>query len=519
MKSLGKGIRTIGVADILTAVCLIGALAMQMLRFADDPGVGWHLKVGESILRDGIFPFRERFIAGPAAGKPWIADQWLADALFFKLYDRGGYLYLYAGLAIVYFWSFLGFFLPAVRRITGSHIASCFAVLFAFKISQVHFILRPTVLSFAFFIPLCVVISKIYELKNIKGAIRRPFILLPAMFAVWANTHGGFSLGLILILCLPLGLILDRLMGERSGDWELEKSAMLIFAACLGATLINPHGIRLHQGILELGQSKYFMGLHMEWQSPNFREPEGQFWEILMFVPVLSFVLFPRQSGERIGFYSASLLVFAYLSLQAVRVLPYLGIAAAIPWTLSVIRLERSESLLKFNLFRNFLPHFSWLSEREKRSFGGAGVYILMALLAFYCFRESLLMFGPQHLGPSSDKYPYAALSALVDRSQSSPSVAVAEPDWGGFITWYGKDRVKAVIDDRNLLFGEQYYRDFYDNLKVGRDLEPFLARLGATHLLLKADSALGSYLEKQGSYKLMYKDSVALLFELGKKS
>jgi hypothetical protein len=73
----------------------------------------------------------------------------------------------------------------------------------------------------------------------------RALWLAPPLFAVWANTHGGFLAGLA-VLALYLGCrALAALWREgRGGWWEVGRYGSVL-AACGLATLANPYGPRL----------------------------------------------------------------------------------------------------------------------------------------------------------------------------------------------------------------------------------------------------------------------------------
>src|ERR1700757_2773650 len=66
--------------------------------------------------------------------------------------------------------------------------------------------------------------------------------LLPAMMLLWANLHGGF------VLCfLIIGLFGGIALLKR--DWANFRVYAFVGVACLVATLINPLGAHIYDGV------------------------------------------------------------------------------------------------------------------------------------------------------------------------------------------------------------------------------------------------------------------------------
>ncbi|HCJ67455.1 MAG TPA: hypothetical protein DHV62_09105, partial [Elusimicrobia bacterium] len=78
--------------------------------------------------------------------------------------------------------------------------------------------------------------------------------LLPLLMLFWANLHGTFFLGLVILGAYILGELLQRSYFRSSSDnipISL-KPLLLTFTTCLLITLINPYGYKFHQWTLKL---------------------------------------------------------------------------------------------------------------------------------------------------------------------------------------------------------------------------------------------------------------------------
>src|SRR4051812_33303020 len=80
--------------DVVALLGFLSLVAVQMFRFADDPGVGWHLASGLQSISSHVIPRVDTFLAA-SDPRPWISDQWLSDAFLAVLYEAGGFPYIY----------------------------------------------------------------------------------------------------------------------------------------------------------------------------------------------------------------------------------------------------------------------------------------------------------------------------------------------------------------------------------------------------------------------------------------
>ncbi len=75
-----------GVQSAIVISSFFLLLGQQLIGFANDPGVGWHLADGAQIAATGQIPRTDSFLSEPRA---WISDQWLSDLLLYHMYDYG----------------------------------------------------------------------------------------------------------------------------------------------------------------------------------------------------------------------------------------------------------------------------------------------------------------------------------------------------------------------------------------------------------------------------------------------
>ena len=107
----------------------------------------------------------------------------------------------------------------------------------------------------------------------------RLLFVLPALAVIWANLHGGFLLGILLICAYAGGELAGALVTRGSEDRRAAfgRSCRYGGAAlgCLAASLINPYGWHLHLTRIcsrFLSSPAYFQNI-AEFTSISFRHP------------------------------------------------------------------------------------------------------------------------------------------------------------------------------------------------------------------------------------------------------
>jgi hypothetical protein len=217
-------------AAALRPVALIGLAAGVFVTYA-DPDVWGHIRFGLDILST-------RHVVTPIDPYSFTADhrflyhEWLGGVIMAGAYRLGGaagLLVLKALLAL----AILALVWQAVRRARfewrwgGTALA-------AWGTLPLVWTLRPQLWTGVGVVIVCRVLTT---------ESRRWLWALPAVFALWANLHGGWIVGGALV-ALWTGVAWIERRDER---WPL----LLVGAASLAATLLNPYGAGLWTFLLE----------------------------------------------------------------------------------------------------------------------------------------------------------------------------------------------------------------------------------------------------------------------------
>ncbi|MFH1416766.1 MAG: hypothetical protein ABII12_00550 [Planctomycetota bacterium] len=223
----------------------------KMLR---DPGTFWHTVVGQRIIQSGQLIHTDPF-SFSQEDQPWIAQQWLGECVMAAVHavaGLDGLLLLSATLLAV-------LFAGLARRLVGSGLpwpAAAVLLLLTIAAASHHFLVRPhlatIVLMAACFGILC-------DVENGRRS-PRSLLLLPPVFVLWTNIHGGALGGIATTLIVLLAWLVAPSLPQRLGlDRARRARPFLIGAAAslsIAAVLVNPYGPALPRVWLGLMHSE-----------------------------------------------------------------------------------------------------------------------------------------------------------------------------------------------------------------------------------------------------------------------
>lgn len=428
--------------SVLDGLAVLVAVGLWFTKgsLTADPGVGWHLKLGELLLQGQAPVLFDPFI--DHSERPWIHNQWLADLIFYFFFWCFGWYGIHATTCSLLF---LAFWLTPVAicvRAKMGTLASGVAIFFCGLIGGLQWFTRPLNFSFLFFALTLYLVGR--EDPQHFSRIPRRLLWMPVVFILWSNTHPAFVLGLVVLAWWSL--LAAVVKSECYWHQRLKVSGGLLglFLLCFVATLCNPYGPALYSSILQLGGSDFFMTLNEEWFSPDFHNPI--FFHLFVFLLLVFILLTSKETLKKVGYFDLGLLaLFIALSLMQRRYAPFLAIVAVRPLAVALEAWVSAPESLPF--LSRCLSH---LDPRPVRMpYTGIMVFFFCGLLA-----TSL---EPSRFDPPRF-YPYNAVAQLRDTSGK----VFHSPNNGGFITWMLFPEQRATIDDRNLLHGAEAYESFF---------------------------------------------------------
>ncbi|HVD84558.1 MAG TPA: hypothetical protein VNC42_10040 [Bradyrhizobium sp.] len=451
-----------------------GVYALFLLagnRLLIDPDTMWQITVGQWIIDHRAVPQTDVY-SFTMRGQPWISTQWLAQVLFAKAYAIAGWSgpVVLAASAIAATFALLAKFL-------SRHLSQSTALVFiaaALALTVPHLLARPHVLA----MPIMV----LWAGELIAAADRRgapPFRLLPLM-ALWANLHGGFVFGLVLIAPIALDAVLNAEVKARKSlalRWAAFAIAALIAGCC------TPYGwnsLLASQKILALGGA---LPLIMEWRPADFGSV-GPFEVCLLFAIGLALWRGVTLPPLRI----VLLLGLLHMALAQGRAAEILALLAPLLLAAPLARqLDGAEAA------NSAAPPL--------RGVLVAGVVI--ALVAGTLVYASVYRFEPHSRGS-----PVAAVAALKKLNLAR---VFNDYDFGGYLIANG---VAPFIDGRTELYGEKFFVDHNaaSGLMEPENLFRLLEEYKIEATLMRTQSAATKLLDHLDGWQKIHADDIATI-------
>ena len=280
----------------------------------------YHLRAGNEFLDTGRVPSVDRWTF-TAAGLPWFDQQWGAQALLALVERIGGWTGLVPlrGIMVGFIFGSLG--LIAWRRGVGPR-TTALLVLAAFIVAAPALALRPQLFGMVCF-------SIVLLLVTDRRAHPERLWIVPIVVLAWANLHGSFFLGPLVMGLAWLEDVHDRVNGARR---TLFLAAISAVAAC-----VTPFGPMVWVYALGLAVNPDVTSRITEWQPTSLRDVPG----ILFFTSVVAVVVLIARRGQRSPWPTLLwLFIFFLIGTFAVRGVAWWPLAAAVAVSPMLVRSE-----------------------------------------------------------------------------------------------------------------------------------------------------------------------------------
>ncbi|MHB8880745.1 MAG: tetratricopeptide repeat protein [Thermodesulfovibrionales bacterium] len=296
----------------------------------------WHLATGRYIVENSSIPDFDPFsyvnnleenqaVKNPVGIQFNLRQYWLAQAIFYLVYKWFGSAGIMVLRGSLLFLSVFTIFWALKRWRVGYFII--FPLIFCVHGTNLSYIGERPVL---FTVLLSVV--TFYLLMDYKRNNNRLFFALVPLMLLWANLHGGFLLGIILIGTFMLGETANYFLKRD----PLEKQRLLtlycVGLAAIAASGVNPNGFNGFLVLAPKYQSLFQAGVQ-EYQSPFVlyrNKVSGVNWWYIAMLSILPLVVMLR--NRRMDISNFILLAgLCYMSISSLRyVIFYVSLGAMI---------------------------------------------------------------------------------------------------------------------------------------------------------------------------------------------
>lgn len=452
-----------------------------------DADMWWHLAAGKNMVEQGRILTTDMF-SYTHRGEPWTNAFWLPDIVLFMAYRFGGYLGLTVLTALVAVVT-MGVVYGHAKN-SSFPVTLCVILLGTVAIAPV-WTPRPQIFSFL----LLAVLD--YGLSSSQAFLRRRPWLLIGLFILWANVHGGFIWGFLLLLAFIVGKALDNRLKEENSLSVRELGQLGLWTLIAGlAVAINPNGIFLWK--LPFYTVNVSIQSIAEWSSPDFHRLDLHplLW--------LFFLLMIGAGRSKAALSWSSLLTvtgFSYMAFISQRSIgPFVVVVMPVViHSLTTVWQEWSSLLSRLR------------SRRPSNSVSpGFAVVLHLLMLAFFA---SLTLFRAYSVSTNQKVHAGLPQNAVEAIRANEPEVQMFNSyNWGGYLQWELPE-YPVFIDGRADLYGEQTIHDWWRIVNGTGEGIQLLDSWNINFVLLEPGWPILEELEQRG-WRTLYEDDIAVVME-----
>ena len=450
------------------------------------PDIYWTLLTGAWMVTHGGLLESDPFTGAPHVAGPVLNVQWLADLIFHGFDALGGLPMVVTGTALVVAATY-ALLLAAAITASGHLRLSCVAVWLAYVLGASNLSPRPQTLAYPLFALFLLAVMRAEWRKD-----RRLLWLLPPATALWANLHGSFFTGFVLLGCaLAARVITTRgLMSARP--------YMITLVACVLASLINPYGVGSLVYVASIGSNPVIRDFVTEWAPTTVSWREG----IMFFSSLVVLAGLVYRSRLRLTVFEILLLlVFGYLAWSSVRAIVWWGLVIA-----------PTLARLLGSLIPNRLT-----TPRDKPLLNAAILAGIagLALLSLPWFKSSISILPPDKRGIFSPDTPVAVGEYLKAHTPPPGGVLLNNQAWGGYLEWATWPQHEVFLDGRIELHPPRVWFDYLDIVFPSARWRSLLDQYGIGYMVLsRADEPdLVADLRSDSGWRVDYEDDQAVVF------
>jgi hypothetical protein len=443
--------------------------------------LAYHLRAGDQIISGGGIPRTDTWTY-TAVGEPWLDQQWGAQTILAAVYRVAGWTGLVILRAALVGLLFGLLFLTC--RLRGADIRpASWLTLAGFLIAAVALALRPQLFGMVLLAATLVIVA---------GRHRWPRLLwlVPLIVAAWANLHGSFFLGPVVV-----GLAwLEDLHDRRPAAWR----TLVVGVVAAVAAVVNPFGIDVWGYAAGLSTNSEVTARISEWQPTSLRTVPG----MLFFGSALVVaILLARRAGAVSWPTLAWLGVFFVIGAYAIRGVAWwpLGAAYAIA---GLVAGAASETATAARSSRG--------SSRINAAIVAALIVVGIVLLPIWRPTDPGLRAPIGVVGHA----PPGVTAALRDIARPGDRLFNPQP-WGSWFEFALPD-VPVALDSRIEVFPPQVWDDYAAVTDGVVGWEAILERWSVTLAVVPADDEAFVERLRNAGWNAAYADEDAVILTAG---
>jgi hypothetical protein len=455
-----------------------------------DPDFWWHIRIGRWMVENGRLPSADLFTY-TVPNHVWTDHEYLTEVLMWLIFNSTGTVGIVIAFAAV---TWAGFWLMYRQLRRQPFVIVGLGLALAAVAGDPIWGPRAQMITFA------LTCLELYWLQAYLSGRSRRLTYFPLVMALWANLHGGWVIGFVW-LGVAIAAELAGWVWEPSNPAHRAhvKFLAIITGASVVAVLATPHGFGVYLYPFNTVGSVAQEKLIVEWFSPDFHQPFLLPFEAMIFILIVGFAL------RRPSLYELLLTLAALgLALHSVRNIA-LFVAAATP----VIVNSYSAYWKELSAARGWKP-----VAPSRPAFAAITAFALVAITAATLVHIVAGISANRQNQVVATTYPVAAADWLAGH----PDVGTRmynQYGWGGYLVYrfYPQPTRRVFIFGEAALMGDDLLNQYEDVQTLRTDWQQVLDEYKVDYIVYNRGEALANVLATDPQWKLVYEDSLAVIY------
>lgn len=465
-----------------------------------------HLSYGRYLWNAKALPATEPLMP-LSNGIPFVDTAWLAQVIGFGAHQLAGRaaIKFFMGLSVATCVGLITW--RAFEKTRSAIFALVAAGLFLWVDWHQIQIVRPQLFGLVLFCSLLFVATR-------RSISSRTVLCVPVAFALWANLHGSFLMGIALLGAYAVGRGFD--VWRRTGkfarvlaDARFRRFVVMTELAAVG-TLLNPYGLALWTNVLTVSSHPNMAGI-TEWMPLTFKHPQGQVAAVVMTVLFFLYRVSPRRVSTAevltiFGLGFATLWSSRFLVWWAPVVALHAAIHAGAVWRLrKSAAAQDEEPVTRASFWTVVSILFLWFVF----AWSPMGM-VTMRAMAGKSVKESNKF--------ANLAAEYTPNDSLMKYLHKTPPVGqVFNPfEWGDYLQWAGPKDMKLFVTSHVQFVSPEIWDDYINTIELRSGWETNFDRYGVNTIILddKYHGVLIRRMMENEDWKVTYRDNQCSVFK-----
>lgn len=471
-------------------------LAMLTTIHLIDPDYFWHLRTGQYLFEHHALPIGDIF-SYTFDGKPWVLHEWLFEIVLYCTHTLLGSFGVKFMISLMTITTLVIVYKTANQIISKQNVAFVLTLLFFIPMMGAVSP-RPqmvTLLLFALFMRTLIAFKYDYTTRTLW--------FLPPLMVVWTNAHGGYMIGLVLLLLFVSCEWLMRIARQHYDVTDRYRLRVLswVTGVTILASLVNPYFIWHWLYPFEVMGMKASQGFINEWRSPDFHNWSFQLYLALVLV-TMSAAMYRKirpdltELAVTLLFVSAGFVAVRHISFAIVALVPF---AAKTVTQLSFTRLFADERIRC--LRTSCQKHGGDIGKME----------FVMNWLLLAVTAVGLIIYYPVLHGTDTEianrLVPVKATEFIAQTGISGRMFN--NYHHGGYLIQSLYPTQKVFIDGRADMYGDKFVQEYIDISSGTTEWKEKFEKYKIDYVVMARETPLVQLLKAQGNFKLVYEDEL----------